>query len=85
MKPMETKILDGALYQASMMNEIKEEVPGKNDASKMIPIIRGGVNKEAVSGIASVLSPVPGGLMQILLAVLFRNAMMAFKYAMQVK
>ena len=63
-------------------SNLVKEVPSKKDASKMIPVIRGGVNVASVQGIASAIAPVPGGLMQILLVVLFRNSLMAFKYAM---
>ena len=62
-------------------SNLVREVPSKNDPSRMIPVIRGGVNTESVMGIAGAISPCPGGLMQILLAVLFRNAVKAFEFA----
>jgi methylenetetrahydrofolate dehydrogenase (NADP+)/methenyltetrahydrofolate cyclohydrolase len=66
-------------------SNLVKEVPAKKDPTKMVPVIRGGVNVESVIGIAGAISPCPGGLMQILLAVLFRNAVLAFKTAMQKK
>ena len=60
-------------------SNLVKEVPSKNDPSKLIPVIRGGVNTSSVIGKAGAISPCPGGLMQILLAVLFRNAIKAFE------
>lgn len=57
------------------------EVPSKNDPEKLVPIIRGGVNVESVQGIAGGIIPIPGGLMGIVLAVLFRNIVTAYKNA----
>jgi methylenetetrahydrofolate dehydrogenase (NADP+)/methenyltetrahydrofolate cyclohydrolase len=64
-------------------SNLVKEIPSKKDPSKLVPVIRGGVNVDSVMGIAGSISPCPGGLMQILLAVLFRNAVVAFKNAMQ--
>ncbi len=55
-----------------------KEVPSKKNPEILIPVIRGGVNTDSVKGIASKIAPCPGGLMPILLAVLFRNAFIAF-------
>ncbi len=56
-----------------------EEVPSKKNPDILIPVIRGGVNTNGVMGIAGKIAPCPGGLMPILLAVLFRNAFIAFE------
>jgi len=56
-----------------------KEIPSKKNPSILIPIIRGGVNTEAVNNIASTIAPCPGGLMPVLLAVILRNAFDAFK------
>jgi methylenetetrahydrofolate dehydrogenase (NADP+)/methenyltetrahydrofolate cyclohydrolase len=66
-------------------SNLVKEVHAKKDSTKMTPVIRGGVNTESVKGIAGAISPCPGGLMQILLAVLFRNAVLAFKIGMKNK
>jgi len=64
-------------------SNLVKEVPGKNDPGKLIPIIRGGVNVDSVINIASAIIPVPGGLMSIVLAILFRNTVSAFKNKLQ--
>ena len=60
-------------------SNLVNEVPGKKNPEVMIPIIRGGVNTQACMEIAGAIAPCPGGLMPVLLAVLFRNALHAFK------
>jgi methylenetetrahydrofolate dehydrogenase (NADP+)/methenyltetrahydrofolate cyclohydrolase len=59
------------------------EVPAKNDPSKLIPEIKGGVNPESVNGIASFVVPVPGGLMPVVLAIMFRNVVKCFVQNLQ--
>ncbi len=60
-------------------SNLVKEIPSKKDSDRMIPIIRGGVNTEEVNNIAGSIAPCPGGLMPVLLAILFRNALLAFK------
>lgn len=60
-------------------SNLVKEVPSKNNPNILIPVIKGGINTEAVKNIAGKIAPCPGGLMPILLAVLFRNALIAFK------
>lgn len=55
------------------------EVPSKKHPGVMLPVIRGGVNAEAVNNVAGVIAPCPGGLMPVVLAILFSNALKAFK------
>lgn len=55
-----------------------KEVPSKKDPGKLVPIVRGGVNVESVQNIAGAILPIPGGLMTIVLAILFRNAVSVF-------
>ena len=55
------------------------EIPSKKDPNRLVPIIRGGVKVEAVKDIASAILPIPGGLMSMVLALLFRNTLIAFK------
>ncbi len=62
-----------------------KEVPSKKNPDVIIPVIRGGVNTDAVKNVAGKIAPCPGGLMPILLAVLFRNAMKAFKDTLNVQ
>lgn len=60
-------------------SNLVKEVPSKDDPNKLLPVIRGGINVEAVKGIASVLLPIPGGLMTVVLSILLRNALLSFK------
>jgi methylenetetrahydrofolate dehydrogenase (NADP+) / methenyltetrahydrofolate cyclohydrolase len=60
-------------------SNLVDEIPSKNNAERLIPIIRGGVNTEAIINVAGSIAPCPGGLMPVLLAILFRNALIAFK------
>jgi methylenetetrahydrofolate dehydrogenase (NADP+)/methenyltetrahydrofolate cyclohydrolase len=61
-----------------------KEIPSKKDPNKLVPIIRGGVNVNAVENIAGVILPIPGGLMSMVLAILLRNALISFKYSLNV-
>ena len=56
-----------------------KEIPSKKDPGRMVPIIRGGVNVESVKDIAGAILPIPGGLMSMVLAILFRNTLISFK------
>lgn len=58
-------------------SNLVKEVPSKNDPSRMVPVIRGGVGLEEVQGTAASILPVPGGLMTVVLALLMRNTVMA--------
>jgi len=60
-------------------SNLVREVPSKADPSKLVPLIRGGVNVESVKGIASSILPVPGGLMTTVLGILFQNTLASFK------
>ena len=60
-------------------SNLVREVPSKADPSRLVPVIRGGVNVESVKGIASAILPVPGGLMTVVLGILFRNCLESFK------
>ena len=64
-------------------SNLVKEIPGKDDPSKLVPIIRGGINANSVKNIASAILPIPGGLMTTVLAILFHNAMLALKYKME--
>lgn len=56
-----------------------KEIPSKKDPGRIVPIIRGGVNVNSVMDIASAVLPIPGGLMSMVIALLFKNALIAFK------
>lgn len=60
-----------------------KEIPSKKEPGRVVPIIRGGVNVDAVRNIAGVILPIPGGLMSMVLAILFRNTLIAFKSNLQ--
>lgn len=49
------------------------------DPQKTIPIIKGGVDPEAVKHVAGTIMPVPGGIMPVVLALSMRNVLIAFK------
>ncbi|MCD4696333.1 MAG: hypothetical protein K8S16_08855 [Bacteroidales bacterium] len=55
-----------------------KEIPSKKNPGKTVPIIRGGVNVESVKNIAGAILPIPGGLMSMVLALLFRNTLISF-------
>lgn len=59
-------------------SNLVREVPSKADPAKLVPVIKGGVSVEAVSGIAASIIPIPGGLMTVVLALLLRNTLIAF-------
>lgn len=60
-------------------SNLVKEVPSKNDPSRLVPVIRGGINVKSIEGIAGSILPIPGGLMTVVMAILFRNALLAFK------
>ena len=60
-------------------SNLVREVPSRNDPDKMVPVIRGGVNVASVQHIAGAILPIPGGLMTVVMAILFRNTVIAFK------
>jgi methylenetetrahydrofolate dehydrogenase (NADP+)/methenyltetrahydrofolate cyclohydrolase len=60
-------------------SNLVKEVQSKDNPGKMIPIIRGGVNLDSVIGKASFILPIPGGLMTVVLSLLLKNALTAFK------
>lgn len=62
-------------------SNLVKEVPSKTDPSKQVPVIRGGVSVESVKNIAGSILPVPGGLMTVVLGILFRNTLQSFKTA----
>jgi methylenetetrahydrofolate dehydrogenase (NADP+)/methenyltetrahydrofolate cyclohydrolase len=59
-------------------SNLVKEVQSKVDPTKQVPVIRGGIRVESVMGIAGVLLPIPGGLMTVVMAILFRNVLSAF-------
>jgi methylenetetrahydrofolate dehydrogenase (NADP+)/methenyltetrahydrofolate cyclohydrolase len=65
-------------------SNLVKEIPSKADPARMVPIIRGGINVESVTNIASLLLPIPGGLMTVVMAILFRNTVTAFKNSLEI-
>jgi len=63
-------------------SNLLKEVPSKKDPTKLMPIIRGGVNVESVKNIAGVIVPVPGGVVAVVLPILLQNALIAFKQSL---
>jgi len=63
-------------------SNLVREVPSKTDPAKLVPVIRGGVNVNSVTNIASAILPIPGGLMTVVMAILFRNTVISFKNRM---
>jgi methylenetetrahydrofolate dehydrogenase (NADP+)/methenyltetrahydrofolate cyclohydrolase len=66
-------------------SNLVKEVPSKADPAKMVPIIRGGIHVESANNIAGVLLPIPGGLMTVVMAILFRNTVLAFRNQLTTK
>ncbi len=66
-------------------SNLVREVPSKNDPGRMVPVIRGGVNVESVQKIAGAIVPIPGGLMTVVMAILFRNTVLSFRNKMKGK
>ncbi|MCX6245923.1 MAG: hypothetical protein NTU98_14610 [Bacteroidetes bacterium] len=60
-------------------SNLVKEVPSKADPSRLVPVIRGGVCVESVKNIAGSILPVPGGLMTVVLGILFRNTLQSFR------
>jgi methylenetetrahydrofolate dehydrogenase (NADP+) / methenyltetrahydrofolate cyclohydrolase len=60
-------------------SNLVKEVQSKHDPGKLVPVIRGGVNVESVRNVAAAILPIPGGLMTVVIAILFRNTVLAFK------
>lgn len=65
-------------------SNLVREVPSKADPSKLVPIIRGGVNAGSVDQIAGAILPIPGGLMTVVMAILFRNTVLSFKHSLNI-
>ncbi len=63
-------------------SNLVKEVPSKADPEKLVPVIRGGVSVGVADNIASAILPIPGGLMTVVMAILFRNTVIAFKNAL---
>lgn len=63
-------------------SNLVKEVPSKTDPDRLLPLVRGGVNVESVKNIAGAIFPIPGGLMSVVLAIMLRNVVSAFKYSM---
>jgi methylenetetrahydrofolate dehydrogenase (NADP+)/methenyltetrahydrofolate cyclohydrolase len=60
-------------------SNLGREIPLMTDPEKLVPVIRGGVNVAAATGIAGAILPIPGGLMTVVMAILFRNTVASFK------
>lgn len=65
-------------------SNLVREIPSKADPSKLVPIIRGGVNLDSVDHIAGAILPIPGGLMTVVMAILFRNTVISFKRCLKI-
>lgn len=60
-------------------SNLVKEVPSKADPNRLVPVIRGGVHVDGIKGIAGAILPVPGGLMTVVLGILFKNTLESFK------
>lgn len=60
-----------------------KEIPSKKDPGRLVPVVRGGVNVDSVQNKAKAILPIPGGLMNIVLALLFQNALVAYHHRMK--
>jgi methylenetetrahydrofolate dehydrogenase (NADP+) / methenyltetrahydrofolate cyclohydrolase len=66
-------------------SNLVKEIPSKNDPNRLVPIIRGGIHVDSVKNIASVILPIPGGLMTVVLTILLRNAVISFRNSLNIK
>ena len=66
-------------------SNLVKEIPSKQDPNRLVPIIRGGINVDSVQNIASVILPIPGGLMTVVLPILLRNALTSFRNTLSIK
>jgi methylenetetrahydrofolate dehydrogenase (NADP+)/methenyltetrahydrofolate cyclohydrolase len=66
-------------------SNLVKEIPSKTDPEKLVPVIRGGVNVSTATGIAGAILPIPGGLMTVVLAILFRNTVTSYKNATRIQ
>ncbi|MFZ4401535.1 MAG: tetrahydrofolate dehydrogenase/cyclohydrolase catalytic domain-containing protein [Bacteroidales bacterium] len=76
---IQTEWLKKGVCIIDIYSNLYKEIPSKENPDKLIPIIRGGVNVDSVLNIASAIVPIPGGLMTVVLCILLRNALSAFK------
>ncbi len=58
------------------------EKPGRKDPNKMVAILKGDVDFEAVKEVAGWITPVPGGVGPMTIAMLMRNTLRSFKYSL---
>jgi methylenetetrahydrofolate dehydrogenase (NADP+)/methenyltetrahydrofolate cyclohydrolase len=75
---VQTEWLKEGVCIIDIYSNLVKEVPSKKDPGRLVPIVRGGVNVESVQTKAKAILPIPGGLMTVVLAILFRNALNAF-------
>jgi methylenetetrahydrofolate dehydrogenase (NADP+)/methenyltetrahydrofolate cyclohydrolase len=80
---LEPQCLKPGVFIIDIYSNLVREVPSKEDPCKLIPVIRGGVNVASVMNIASAVLPIPGGLMTVVLPILLRNTLIAFKNQMK--
>lgn len=80
---VQTKWLKPGVCIIDVYANLVKEIPSKRNPNRIVPIIRGGVNVESVKDIASAILPIPGGLMSMVLAILFRNTLIAFKNSLK--
>jgi methylenetetrahydrofolate dehydrogenase (NADP+)/methenyltetrahydrofolate cyclohydrolase len=64
-------------------SNLVKEISSKENPNRLIPIIRGGINVDSVKNIASVIVPIPGGVVAVVLPLLLRNALIAFKNSLE--
>jgi methylenetetrahydrofolate dehydrogenase (NADP+)/methenyltetrahydrofolate cyclohydrolase len=81
---IDPKCLKEGVFIIDIYSNLLKEIPSKNNPDKLIPIIRGGVNVKSVENIAGAIIPIPGGLMAVVMAVMLRNTLQAFKNKHQI-
>lgn len=74
--------LKPGVFIIDIYSNLLKEIPSKKDPEKLLPVIRGGVDVETVKNIAGAIIPIPGGLMSVVLVIMFRNLINAFKNSM---
>ncbi|NNC50303.1 MAG: hypothetical protein HKO01_07180 [Flaviramulus sp.] len=66
-------------------SNLVNEIPHKTNPDMKVPIIKGGVDTDLVKKLPVNFAPCPGGLMPILLPILFKNVLKAFKLNVSIK
>jgi len=66
------------------VNRIGEK-PSKNDPNKMVAILKGDVDFDKAKDIAGLITPVPGGVGPMTIAMLMKNTLQSLKFRLGIE